>query len=90
MSALTNTEATAIPTSTGITPETLKSKLADKLDATHVEIEDVSGTQNSSTTGSAAALIAISGSRGLRPDVRSYDRVCPVREENDACAASAC
>ena len=44
MSARTDTEAVQTQASTGITPETLKSTLAQKLDASHVDIEDLSGT----------------------------------------------
>ncbi|KAJ9648814.1 hypothetical protein H2201_005076 [Coniosporium apollinis] len=43
MSARTDVEATRTQASTGITPETLKSTLVEKLGATHVQIEDMSG-----------------------------------------------
>jgi len=43
MSARTDTEAAATQASTGITPDTLKSKLIEKLEAAHVDIEDLSG-----------------------------------------------
>jgi len=43
MSARTDSEATATQISTGITPDTLKSKLIEKLEAAHVDIEDLSG-----------------------------------------------
>ncbi|KAF2152759.1 bola-like protein [Myriangium duriaei CBS 260.36] len=43
MSARTDAEATAVQSTTGITPDTLKSTLLERLGATHVEIEDLSG-----------------------------------------------
>jgi len=44
MSARTDTEAAEKQASTGITPDTLKSTLIEKLEASHVDIEDLSGT----------------------------------------------
>lgn len=44
MSARTDTEATQVQNSTGITPEHLKETLVRKLDASHVQIQDMSGT----------------------------------------------
>ncbi|KAI9697502.1 MAG: hypothetical protein M1820_007768 [Bogoriella megaspora] len=43
MSARTDTEASRTQESTGITPETLVSKLTSQLEASHVDIEDLSG-----------------------------------------------
>jgi hypothetical protein len=43
MSARTDTEASQVQASTGVTVEGLKSKLEQHLGATHVEIEDMSG-----------------------------------------------
>lgn len=43
MSARTDVEATRVQASTGVTPESLKSTLVEKLGATHVQIEDMSG-----------------------------------------------
>jgi len=43
MSARTDTEATQTQAATGITPEILKSTLTHKLEAVHVDIEDLSG-----------------------------------------------
>ncbi|KAJ9623925.1 hypothetical protein H2203_005371 [Taxawa tesnikishii (nom. ined.)] len=43
MSARTDVEASQTQASTGITPDTLKSTLSTKLEATHVDIEDLSG-----------------------------------------------
>jgi hypothetical protein len=43
MSARTDAEATEIQNITGVTAETLKAKLEEQLQATHVEIEDMSG-----------------------------------------------
>ncbi|KAF2102040.1 bola-like protein [Rhizodiscina lignyota] len=43
MSARTDAEATEMQNDTGITPEALKGKLVEKLGASHVDIEDMSG-----------------------------------------------
>lgn len=45
MSSSTETGAEAGPTNSGVTAQSLKSTLIEKLEATHVEIEDMSGTQ---------------------------------------------
>ena len=44
MSARTDAEATNVQVTSGVTMEGIKKKLEDGLDATHVEIEDLSGT----------------------------------------------
>lgn len=44
MSARTDSEAAQNATSSGVTPETLRAKLEGGLGATHVEIQDMSGT----------------------------------------------
>lgn len=44
MSARTDTEAAEAQASSGVTPDILKDKLIEHLGATHVEIEDMSGT----------------------------------------------
>jgi hypothetical protein len=36
-------DAAPAPPSSGVTPEAIKAKLAEKLGATHVEMEDMSG-----------------------------------------------
>ncbi|KAK3674589.1 hypothetical protein LTR78_005675 [Recurvomyces mirabilis] len=43
MSARTDTEADATQATTGITPDTLSTTLKDKLGASHVDIQDLSG-----------------------------------------------
>ncbi|GAM85519.1 hypothetical protein ANO11243_035260 [Dothideomycetidae sp. 11243] len=43
MSARTDTEADEVQASSGITPDALRAVLLEKLGATHVEIEDMSG-----------------------------------------------
>lgn len=45
MSARTDAEAEQNQLSSGITPDTLTTKLKEKLDASHVDISDLSGTQ---------------------------------------------
>ncbi|GAB7357113.1 hypothetical protein MBLNU459_g7916t1 [Dothideomycetes sp. NU459] len=43
MSARTDVEASQTQASSGITPDSLRTALQQKLDATHVDIEDLSG-----------------------------------------------
>lgn len=43
MSARTDTEAAQVAATSGVTIDGLKKKLEEKLEATHVEIEDMSG-----------------------------------------------
>ncbi len=43
MSARTDVEATQTQNSSGITPDTLRATLVEKLGASHVAIEDMSG-----------------------------------------------
>jgi hypothetical protein len=43
MSARTDTEAAVVQATSGVTMEGLKKKLEEQLEATHVEIEDMSG-----------------------------------------------
>ena len=45
MSARTDVEASQNQESTGVTPETLSATLKDKLEASHVDISDLSGTR---------------------------------------------
>lgn len=44
MSARTDAEADAVQETTGITPESLTTKLSHKLEASHVDISDLSGS----------------------------------------------
>lgn len=44
MSARTDAEALETQSETGITPETLSATLREKLEASHVDISDLSGT----------------------------------------------
>jgi hypothetical protein len=43
MSARTDSEAAEVQASSGVTAETLKTKITEQLEATHVEVEDLSG-----------------------------------------------
>lgn len=43
MSARTDDEAARTAASSGVTPDGIKQKLVEKLEATHVDIEDLSG-----------------------------------------------
>ena len=57
MASATDIDATETQNSTGITPETLKETLKDKLQASHVDIHDMSGTHNTSIIDLAYAFI---------------------------------
>ena len=46
MSARTDEEASQVQASSGITPESLSTTLQSKLEASHVDISDLSGTFN--------------------------------------------
>ena len=46
MSAQTDAEAAEVQSSTGVTPDTLSETLKVKLDASHVDIQDLSGMTN--------------------------------------------
>ena len=46
MSARTDEEASQVQASSGITPESLSTTLKSKLEASHVDISDLSGTFN--------------------------------------------
>ena len=43
MASSSDVDATKVQNSTGITPETLKATLREKLQANHVDVEDMSG-----------------------------------------------
>ncbi|KAG8628637.1 hypothetical protein KVT40_002502 [Elsinoe batatas] len=43
MSARTDSEAMEVQATSGVTPDSLRTTLVEKLQATHVEIEDLSG-----------------------------------------------
>ncbi len=49
MSARTDLEAEKTQASTGVTPSTLTTTLKHKLEASHVDIQDLSGTTTSTT-----------------------------------------
>ena len=48
MSARTDTEASSNQASSGVTPDTLGATLREKLEASHVDIQDLSGKSPSS------------------------------------------
>lgn len=43
MSAETDTQAAAVANTSGITPASIKTTLTEKLEAQHVDIDDISG-----------------------------------------------
>lgn len=86
--AETDTEAAAIANSSGITPRTLSATLREKLEASHVDINDISGTYTpspikkpQSRVGTGVLTFSMCDCRGLRPSLRSNDRLSPIREE---------
>lgn len=98
--AETDSAASAYQASTGVTPSTLRATLVDVLGATHVDVEDMSGSlalflllPSFPTPIRPVVSFANAHSfqrRRLRPDVRRAHRVAAIREEDDAGAAQAC
>lgn len=56
MSARTDVEATQNQLSSGVTPESLKATLFEKLEAQHVDIQDLSGNRDKIPSTLATAL----------------------------------
>lgn len=83
MSARTDVEASQNQASSGITPDSLKTTLQQKLEATHVDIEDLSGilVKNMLHLTPGWELIDY---RWLRSDVRSNHCLTPIRQEDDS------
>jgi hypothetical protein len=87
MSAETDTQAAEAANSLGVTPEYIKRKLIEKLEAEYVDVEDMSGI------GALAASCSLLQSteavrRWLWPGFRSYHCLAAVCQENEPCAAS--
>ena len=85
MSARTDLEAEQNQASTGITPETLTATLKQKLDALHVDIQDLSGT---GVLTRCLHLVTNSIPRRVWSDVRGDHSVTTIREEDDTRATS--
>lgn len=80
--AETDTQASNVANESGITPESLSKTLKEKLEAKHVDIEDMSGTSPPSPSPYTSVLITdMEFSRRLRPSLPSSDCIAPIREE---------
>lgn len=103
MSARTDAEATQTAANSGITPEGIKQKLEEGLGATHVEIEDMSGTSSAARFLNIVlgwlstslhfmcmrrSAFANDPIRWMRTDVRSHHRVAAVCKEDYTSQAS--
>lgn len=80
--AETDTQAETVANTSGITAESLQKTLTEKLEAKHVDIEDMSGNHDSPRK--THGLLRLATIRRLRPDVSSHDRFTPVREEKQS------
>ena len=80
--ARTDGEAETVANTSGITAESLQKTLTEKLEAKHVDIEDMSG--NNDSPREPRGLLVLTTIRRLRPDVSSHDRFTPVREEEQS------
>ncbi len=66
----------------GVTAEDIKSKLMSNLDASHLEIEDISGPYHPSPCLLQYTRLT-DMRRRLRPNVQCHDSLTSVRKEND-------
>jgi hypothetical protein len=57
MSARTDVEATQNQLSSGVTPESLKATLFEKLEAQHVDIQDLSGNRDNTPSDVGTAIL---------------------------------
>lgn len=89
MSARTDVEATQNQLSSGVTPESLKATLFEKLEAQHVDIQDLSGNHDKIHM-LPLTLQCSCNTRWMRPNVRSHHCVTAVREEDIARSPSSC
>lgn len=84
--AETDTQAAAAANTSGITPASLSATLKEKLEASHVDINDMSGRVFNSTCSDVGKLTL--WHRRMRPSLRGHDRVTAVLKEDYARAAS--
>ncbi len=80
--AETDTQAENVANTSGITTESLRNTITEKLEAKHVDIEDMSGKNHAPRE--AYALLMLSIIRRVWPDVSSYDRFTSLREEEQS------
>ena len=88
--AETDTQAEAVANTSGITTESLQKTITEKLEAKHVDIEDMSGEKMVPPKVSVHGLLVLTIIRRVWPDVSSHDRLTPLREEEQSRAASTC
>ena len=80
--AETDTQAETVANTSGITTESLRKTISEKLDARHVDIEDMSGKDvGFRGVHDVPVLTRI---RRVWPDVSSHDRFTPLREEEQS------
>lgn len=82
MSARTDTEASSNQASSGITPDTLGATLREKLEASHVDVQDLSGKDMPFAPLGLRVLTVLF--RWLRPDVRSDHSITAIYQEDNA------
>ena len=82
----TDTQAETVANTSGVTTESLQKTITEKLEAKHVDIEDMSGENH--VQGEAHALLMLTIIRRVWPDVSSHDRFTPLREEEQSRATS--
>ena len=77
--AETDAQAETVANTSGITTESLQKTITEKLEAKHVDIEDMSGKNNAQ----AHALLVLNTTiiRRLWPNVSSHDRFTAFRKE---------
>ena len=80
--AETDTQAENVANTSGITTESLRKTITDKLEAKHVDIEDMSGTHSSPR--SLLTCIVLTTTRRVWPDVSSHDRLTTLRQEEQS------
>ena len=79
--AETDAQAETVANTSGITTETLQKTITDKLDAKHVDIEDMSGKSNVPREAHALLVLTTPIIRRVWPNVSSHDRFSAFRKE---------
>lgn len=74
--AETDAQAEGVANTSGVTTESLQRTITEKLEAKHVDIEDMSGQRN--MPREAHGLLVLTLLRRLWPDVSSHDRLTPL------------
>lgn len=89
--AESDAQAETVANTSGVTTASLQKTIAEKLEAKHVDIEDMSGKGNGCPEKGklVGCLVLTTFVRRVRPDVSSHDRFTPLREEEQSRATSA-